>query len=570
MKANICTIVGAALLSLLAGVMCLAEDTCPLLYSWTGENSADGFGGEISTGIGDFNGDGYPDVAVSAPGFNNSSGRIYIYSGQDASLLVTIDALYENDWIGPLCGIGDRNDDGYEDFVMGASGWASGRPGKVFIIHGSSGPFPDSLTSDDAADSIVGAVAGDNLGFPGARIPDLDNDGYDDFAVSALHLDWPGVPYVLVMSGKTLDTIFVLMSPGSDDAFGGQLIASAGDVNGDGIDDIIVGAPFYMSMSGSAYLFSGADGSLLTTYLNTHWNDYFGLAVDGAGDVNGDGFADVLIGNPANDEYGNASGQGCIFAGKAGPYPDTVYADDADWSFHGQADDRLGRAVCGVGDINGDGKDDIALGAFQYYTGKVGEVRIYSVEDGVLLHNFYGRTLHGIFGVNVNTVGDINGDGITELLVGAPYRWDGGGEIPPGPGEAFLFTLGTIDADGDGIYDQCDVCPGYDDNVDDDSDGLANGCDNCPQVHNPDQADMDENGIGDACQYICGDANSDSQVNVADAVFLINYVFKGGPGPDPVCEGNANGDLDTNVGDAVYLIAYVFNGGSEPIEPCCF
>ncbi len=67
----------------------------------------------------------------------------------------------------------------------------------------------------------------------------------------------------------------------------------------------------------------------------------------------------------------------------------------------------------------------------------------------------------------------------------------------------------------------------------------------------------------------CGDANGDGSVNVGDAVFLINYVFKDGPAPDPVCEGNANGDSDTNVGDAVYLINYVFKSGPSPVAGCC-
>jgi hypothetical protein len=85
-------------------------------------------------------------------------------------------------------------------------------------------------------------------------------------------------------------------------------------------------------------------------------------------------------------------------------------------------------------------------------------------------------------------------------------------------------------------------------------------------------ANMPEEGV-DSCgyfigetPYVCGDANGDGDVNVADAVFLIAYVFKGGPAPDPVEAGDANCDGDVNVGDAVYLIAYVFKGGPEP---CC-
>jgi hypothetical protein len=568
MKAVAYFTVISALICPLAGEIGFAEDACPLMYSWIGEFAGDLFGSESSTGIGDFNGDGYPDVAVSAPNYNNYSGRIYIYSGYDGTLLCIVDARNENDNIFALCGIGDRNNDDYDDFVMSASGYANGQPGKVYIFHGSAGPYPLSWNPDNAADSVVGPEVGDNLGFIGARLSDLDDDGYVDFAIHAAYFDTPGVPYVLVLSGKTLDTLFILTSPASDDGFGAN-IADAGDVDNDGTGDFLVGAPLYMAYQGAAYLFSGADGSLLRTYLNTHYNDYFGLAVDGAGDVNGDGFGDVVIGNPANDEFGNASGKGCIFAGSSGPYPDTVYADDADWSFHGGADDRLGRAVCGVGDINGDGKADVALGAFQYYTGEVGYVSVYSIEDGELLHQFYGQTPHGAFGVGISAIGDLNADGITEMLVGAPYRWDGGGEIPPGPGEAFVFTLGTIDTDGDGVYDQCDVCPGYDDTVDDDSDGLANGCDNCPDDYNPDQSDMDDNGVGDACQYVCGDASGDDAVNIGDAVHIINYIFKGGPAPDPLCSGDADGDDAVNIGDAVHLINYIFKGGPPPVEPCC-
>jgi hypothetical protein len=70
-------------------------------------------------------------------------------------------------------------------------------------------------------------------------------------------------------------------------------------------------------------------------------------------------------------------------------------------------------------------------------------------------------------------------------------------------------------------------------------------------------------------QVVCGDANGDGDVNVGDAVFLIAYVFNGGPAPDPICSGDANGDGNTNIGDAVYLIAYVFKGGPPPVEGCC-
>jgi len=124
------------------------------------------------------------------------------------------------------------------------------------------------------------------------------------------------------------------------------------------------------------------------------------------------------------------------------------------------------------------------------------------------------------------------------------------------------------DIDGDGSGDACDGC------TDTDGDGWGNPgyaasmcpVDNCPDHFNIMQTDSDGDGIGDACEYICGNANGDGDVNVADAVFIINYVFKGGPAPNPVQAGDANCDGGANVADAVYLINYVFKEGPAP---CC-
>jgi len=127
----------------------------------------------------------------------------------------------------------------------------------------------------------------------------------------------------------------------------------------------------------------------------------------------------------------------------------------------------------------------------------------------------------------------------------------------------------NVDTDGDSVPDGCDICPGFDDLADADGDNVPDSCDNCPETANPGQEDSNGNGIGDACDYICGDANDDGDLNVADAVFLINYVFNSGAAPVPVCVGDANNDGDTNVADAVYMINYVFKSGPAPGENCC-
>ncbi|MEE9441437.1 MAG: DUF362 domain-containing protein [candidate division Zixibacteria bacterium] len=125
-----------------------------------------------------------------------------------------------------------------------------------------------------------------------------------------------------------------------------------------------------------------------------------------------------------------------------------------------------------------------------------------------------------------------------------------------------------LDNDEDGLGNLCDNCIDAPNPLQEDFDGDAVGdsCDNCIEVINPNQVDTDEDGVGDICDYICGDANGDFDVNVGDAVFIINHVFKGGPAPEPIESGDANWDGDCNVGDAVYLINHVFKGGPGPCQ----
>lgn len=103
---------------------------------------------------------------------------------------------------------------------------------------------------------------------------------------------------------------------------------------------------------------------------------------------------------------------------------------------------------------------------------------------------------------------------------------------------------------------------------DTDGDCITDALDNCPETYNPDQSDVDEDNIGDVCEYICGDANGDDNTDVGDAVYIINHVFKSGPAPDPIEACDSNCDIDCNVGDAVYLINHVFKGGPGPCEGC--
>lgn len=168
---------------------------------------------------------------------------------------------------------------------------------------------------------------------------------------------------------------------------------------------------------------------------------------------------------------------------------------------------------------------------------------------------------------------DGDGDNIGDLCDNCPAAANAGQEDADGDGVGDLCDIceghdDTIDSDNDGVPDGCDKCPGYDDLADYDSDSIPDSCDNCPEKPNTNQADTNGNDIGDACDFVCGDANGDDFPNVGDAVFLINYVFKSGPPPDPLDAGDANCDIIVNIGDAVYLINYVFKGGPAPCAGC--
>jgi M6 family metalloprotease-like protein len=138
----------------------------------------------------------------------------------------------------------------------------------------------------------------------------------------------------------------------------------------------------------------------------------------------------------------------------------------------------------------------------------------------------------------------------------------------------YLPNPDQADIDGDDVGNLCDNCltePNAS-QYDDDGDGVGDVCDNCPDDYNPDQADSNGNDVGDACDWICGDANgSRDLVDIDDIVYLIGYVFGGGPAPTPIESGDVDcsgGDVPVDIDDIVYLIQYVFAGGPSPCLYC--
>ncbi len=197
----------------------------------------------------------------------------------------------------------------------------------------------------------------------------------------------------------------------------GDSVASAGDVNGDGYPDVIVGAPFDDNNgvdSGMARVYSGKTGAVLYTFNGVAAGDYLGWSVAGGGDLNNDGRADIVVGG-----WGASLGAGTLVA-YSGLTGTVLYT----WSGV-SAFDRLGYSVDIAGDVDADGYDDVIAGAplVGSYTGRV---YVFSGRTGATLRVFNGDGPGDFFGWSVAGAGNVDGDAYDDLIVGAPYDDDNG------------------------------------------------------------------------------------------------------------------------------------------------
>ncbi len=266
-----------------------------------------------------------------------------------------------------------------------------------------------------------------------------------------------------------------------------------GDLDKDNCGDVAIGAPLFGGNKGRAYVFSGRTGDTLFVIDNpTATTSQLGIVADG-GDINADGYPDVL----AADWLGTA----LAISGHDGS---TLYT----FTFWGSGGPTT-RWIAAAGDCNQDGFDDVAVGGrgdSNFGSGR-GRVDVFSGVNGQRMYSFYGEGIDDRFGHCVSAGGDVNADGKPDICVGAYFN-DGNGS---NAGRVYVYAI--------------------DMGVDPDSDGIISYCDNCPPTYNPGQEDCDNDGIGDACEYLSGDADNSGSISISDAVFLINYIFAGGPAP---------------------------------------
>ena len=391
-----------------------------------GNSTVEEFGTSVST-AGDLNGDGYDDVVVGAPDLAagiSGVGRVYTFHGSAAGVVTNAAATLSKGTAGfgyVVANAGDVDADGYDDVWVShptlTDGW-------VFLYFGSQG----GLSSNDY-DSLVGRTAdtwyGWSVGFAG----DNDADGYADAIVGTQngYAEWiPGGP-----QGVSRSDAVVLEA--------GDLyvrVATAGDVNGDGYDDVIVASEARSTFPtgefriylGSAW---GIEDEPLTIVPGTP-GENFAWSIAGVGDVNDDGFDDLVVGAPGAD--------------RAYWYLGSETGVSGYLTLAGVADE-FGRSVSGPMDLNADGYSDFAVGsgsnsdrAFVYWGSSAGPSTVTAL--------FSGTT--GAFGWSVGGAGDVDGNGYDELLVGSPNYATQMGRV--------TLHRGYVDEDGDGVLalEDCD------------------------------------------------------------------------------------------------------------------
>ena len=478
--------------------------------------------GRTVSAAGDVNGDGFDDLVVGAyrAGLNGTfSGASYVVFGHANGFASTInlntldgnngfrlDGVAAYDRSGrAVSAAGDVNGDGFDDLVVGAddadpNGISSGAS---YVVFGKANGFATSidLNTLDGTNGfrLDGVAAGDQSGYAISDAGDVNGDGFDDLIVGAKEADpngnFSGASYVVFghangfASTINLNTLdgnngFRLDGVAGGD-FSGIGVSAAGDVNGDGYDDLVVGAVGADPNGHNYVLFGQASGFAASINLNTldgnngfrldgvAVNDQSGRAVSAAGDVNGDGFDDLVVGAHGADPNGSDSGASYVVFGEAGGFAASINLNTLDGNNGFRLDgvavnDQSGRAVSAAGDVNGDGFDDLVVGAHGADPNGSDSGASYVVfgEAGGFAASINLNTLDGNNGLRVDGVaaadlsgfavsaaGDLNGDGYDDLVVGA------NGADPNGSDSGASYVIfgrdftGTVAQQGGSGYD---------------------------------------------------------------------------------------------------------------------
>jgi len=401
------------------------------------------FGWSIAN-VGDIDRDGFADLAVGAHHFivgtDTGAGAVFLYTGglpPGSPPFARLDGLSRDEHFGEsVAGGRDIDGDGIPDLAVGAPLRAVGAfsaAGAVDVFRGGAAGTPARWTT------VQGEAADDWFG-QSVAMGDLDGDGRAELIVGAPYNDRhgsaAGAVFIYHGSAQAPLTLWkVLVGEAANDQFGWS-VTCPGDVDGDGYGDVAVGARLHGVIgkvaAGRVYLFRG--GPSMDTIADGSWtgeaaNDWFGQAVASPGDVDGGGRPDILVGAPYNDRNGSAAGAAYLFRGELPPgsIAAAIYVGET-------ANAQFGWALTGGGDINGDGLPDVLVGArFQPVGSLGGAGRVYAFAGGTTLSTtpigaVDGEAADDWMGQAVGMGPGFFDSGRAAALAGAPLN-DHGGDL---------------------------------------------------------------------------------------------------------------------------------------------
>ncbi|MFO0985409.1 MAG: protein kinase [Planctomycetota bacterium] len=411
------------------------------IFEIHGREALDGLG--IVSEVGDVTLDGVPDFAVGANHTGLDAGRVCVYAGRDFTMLACWEGQADETFGNSIAAAGDVDADGVPDVIVGAPSYGHAPSNQGAPVLEYAKIFSGAALANERVPPVLRVLTNGSLhdayGLDVAGLGDVDGDGFADVFVGAREFNRMAGA-ALVYSGRDGSLLYQKDGDAERDGLGSDG-AGLGDLDGDGYADFAIGAAWSDHVakvdSGTAFALCGGTKQRIGRDCHPPLQGYargdaFGVSLASLGDVSGDGVRDFAVGACGQLDRGSTPGYVRVISGRDGT---TLWIGLGD-----AVGDYFGRMVAGTGDIDGDGVPDVmAAGIGNDRDGDdSGMVRWFSGKDGSVLLTLRGAETGAYFGGTISALGDIDQDGAPEVLIGA------GASSPRGlrgAGSVFVYSI---------------------------------------------------------------------------------------------------------------------------------